>query len=161
MEEQPLPVAVSALIHENKTLLIKRNKPPFKGLWGLPGGKVRFGEHVDEAAIREIKEETGIESSFKSIRGIVSEKINEKYKTNVHAIIFVCELTPKSSKAVESREGSLKWFNLSDIDKFKKELIPSDLLFIKHFILKDKEIALTKSIIDKVGEKYLQTKFGE
>lgn len=154
-------MAISALVHENKILLIKRNKPPFQGLWGLPGGKVQFGEHVDEAATREIREETGIESDFKSIKGVVSEKINENNEIDTHVIIFVCELSPMGSDVIESREGSLKWFDMSNIDSFKEELIPSDLLFMKHFILKDKEIALTKSIINKIGEKYIQDKFGD
>jgi len=161
MEKLPLPVAISALVHENKILLLKRNKLPFQGLWGLPGGKIKFGEHVDEAAIREIREETGIESIFKSIRGIVSEKINENKETKTHVLIFVCELALSSSEIIQSREGSLKWFDLNRISSFEKELIPSDLLFIKHFILKNKRISLTKSIIDKIGEKYIQTRFGE
>jgi 8-oxo-dGTP diphosphatase len=53
--------AVGALvIHEGRVLLVKRGKPPSKGLWAIPGGSVRLGESMQEAAERETLEETGV-----------------------------------------------------------------------------------------------------
>ena len=43
-----------------KVLLIQRDLPPFEGQWALPGGFVRMDETLDEAALRELQEETGI-----------------------------------------------------------------------------------------------------
>lgn len=51
-------------IKKLKILLIKRGKHPFKDMYALPGGFVRKQETVDEAAYRELKEETGIECTF-------------------------------------------------------------------------------------------------
>ncbi|MBM3250887.1 MAG: hypothetical protein FJZ07_01440 [Candidatus Nealsonbacteria bacterium] len=46
MEKKLLNIAIAPLIHDNKILLLKRNKPPFRGLWGMPGCKAEFGEHI-------------------------------------------------------------------------------------------------------------------
>jgi len=46
-----------------KILLIKRKNPPFKGRWAIPGGFVEMDEDLEECALRELKEETGVEKA--------------------------------------------------------------------------------------------------
>jgi 8-oxo-dGTP diphosphatase len=41
-------------------LLIRRGRAPHKGMWSIPGGKVEFGERLEEAGLREVLEETGV-----------------------------------------------------------------------------------------------------
>ncbi len=54
-------VAVGALVfRENRVLLVKRNQPPGKGFWAIPGGRLKLGETLKEAAEREVMEETGV-----------------------------------------------------------------------------------------------------
>jgi len=57
---QPI-IGVGALVKcDLGVLLVKRAKPPSQGLWAIPGGKVNWGETLQQAAEREILEETGI-----------------------------------------------------------------------------------------------------
>ena len=67
MEKKPIPVTICAIVSRKKILLIKRNDGHYKGLWAIPGGKIEHGEHLSGAAIREIKEEIGIDSKFQDL----------------------------------------------------------------------------------------------
>ena len=51
----------AVVFHQDRVLLVKRKNPPAAGEWAIPGGKVRLGETLQQAAEREIREETGIE----------------------------------------------------------------------------------------------------
>lgn len=54
-------VGAGAVVHrQGKVLLVRRNFPPNEGMWSIPGGRVELGEGVEEAAVREIREETGL-----------------------------------------------------------------------------------------------------
>jgi 8-oxo-dGTP diphosphatase len=61
-------VGVGALIFDGrKVLLIERGNPPLAGYWSLPGGAVETGERLEDALVREIEEETGLNISVDSI----------------------------------------------------------------------------------------------
>jgi 8-oxo-dGTP diphosphatase len=54
-------VAVGAIVfRDNRVLLVRRGEPPSRDLWAIPGGRVEIGETLQQAAEREILEETGI-----------------------------------------------------------------------------------------------------
>lgn len=58
----PRPIlGVSTLVrHDGRVLLVRRGREPFAGLWSLPGGRVEAGEALTDAAVREVREETGV-----------------------------------------------------------------------------------------------------
>jgi len=52
-------------------LLVKRGKPPLEGRWSLPGGRIEWGERAADAALRELKEETGVEAEIIGLADVV------------------------------------------------------------------------------------------
>lgn len=50
----------AVVVHQGQVLLVQRGRPPGAGLWAIPGGRQRLGETLQQAAEREILEETGV-----------------------------------------------------------------------------------------------------
>jgi len=59
-------------IRRGSVLLVRRGCPPFRGSWALPGGFVELEEKVEEAVVRELKEETGLRARPWKIVGVYS-----------------------------------------------------------------------------------------
>lgn len=85
--EKERPKVGSAVIVEKdgKFLLGKRNKKNYHGYWVIPGGGVRWGETIKQAAIREIKEETGLDIEIVKLIGH-QEVMN--LPENYHTVVF-------------------------------------------------------------------------
>jgi 8-oxo-dGTP diphosphatase len=63
-------LAVSAAIFRNgKVLIVRRARPPAQGVYTLPGGGVELGETLEEAVIREVREETALEVAPVALAG--------------------------------------------------------------------------------------------
>jgi len=56
-----LLAASVAIVRKTDLLLIQRNRPPSEGLWTLPGGRLEPGETAEQCAVREVREELGLE----------------------------------------------------------------------------------------------------
>ncbi len=61
------------ILYNGGVVLVKRKHEPFKGHYALPGGFVEYGERVEEAAIREAKEETGLDVKLLRLVGVYSD----------------------------------------------------------------------------------------
>ncbi|VVB88396.1 ADP-ribose pyrophosphatase [uncultured archaeon] len=69
----PLLTVDALIIYEGKLVLIKRKNPPYKDQFALPGGFVEIGETVEEAVVREAKEETGLDIELIKLAGVYSD----------------------------------------------------------------------------------------
>jgi len=158
-EINPLAVVLTAVLFEGKILLLKREGAVFQGHWGFPGGKIKFGENLKEAAIREAREETGLDCEFIALRGIANEIIKElpNEKPSEHFLLFVCELKPKHLQLTRSIEGQVEWFELA---KLPDHVIPSDLRMLKEFILENQRSLPTHNIfLRQQGQDYFVEAF--
>ncbi|TBW53782.1 NUDIX domain-containing protein [Marinobacter halodurans] len=59
----PRPAVIVILERDGAFLLVQRNNPPDAGLWGHAGGKLEWGESLEQAALRELREETGLDAA--------------------------------------------------------------------------------------------------
>ncbi|MCX7162050.1 MAG: NUDIX domain-containing protein [Betaproteobacteria bacterium] len=69
----PAPVAMAVIEHEGKLVLIRRRDAPLAGYWAPPAGYVEIGESVAGAAIREAREESGLEIVLDELAGVYSQ----------------------------------------------------------------------------------------
>lgn len=69
--QRPVPTVGVVCLKGDLVLLIKRGTPPRLGQWSLPGGRIEWGEAVDVAALRELKEETGVEAELTGLLDVV------------------------------------------------------------------------------------------
>jgi 8-oxo-dGTP diphosphatase len=87
--ENPLPV-VSAILEDSRSiLLVKRDRPPSRGLWCLPTGFAEAGESIEQAALRELEEETGIKGKIVKLQDVDSYK--SRFYGDLLFLTFVVE----------------------------------------------------------------------
>ena len=66
-----IPCVGIVCLRGEDVLLIRRGKPPKQGEWSIPGGRIEFGEPAQHAALRELKEETGITAELTGLIDVV------------------------------------------------------------------------------------------
>lgn len=67
------PCAAAVIVRDGRVLLARRAREPFAGWWEVPGGFVERGEHPTEAAVREVREELGIDITLTGLVGTYLE----------------------------------------------------------------------------------------
>ena len=67
----PVPCVGVVCLREDEVLLIRRGTPPRQGEWSLPGGRIEPGERAVDAALRELREETGVEAEITGLLDVV------------------------------------------------------------------------------------------
>ena len=143
-EKNPLPVVLIALFDKNKILLAKRNREPYKGFYGILGGRQTFGMLTKDVVNKEVMEETGFSAKEDSIevRGLYSEILLDRQGNPKDHFIFRTCKAEADRKVSENLEGTdiekFKWFNLPLSEEIKSKIIPTDLVMLEH-ILSEKD----------------------
>jgi ADP-ribose pyrophosphatase YjhB (NUDIX family) len=106
----PTPGVVVLIEEDGQVLLGKRSGSYGTGKWGLPMGFIEFDEDFLTAAIREVKEETGLDIEIRSILSVVSNFLSSRLHTL--AIILLARVVGGKPNAADDLE-SLEWFPLA------------------------------------------------
>lgn len=129
MYKTPSLTVDAVVISENEDIvLINRRNDPYKHFWALPGGFVEYGETVESAIIREVKEETGLDVELNSIVGVYSEPERDP---RGHTIT-ICYIARESGGKLKADTDA------SDAQYFhKNEVLRLKLAFDHEIIIKD------------------------
>lgn len=126
------------VIEDKKILLIKRKNSPFRGKWALPGGFVDYGERVEDAVLREVKEETGLDTIIENLLGIYSDP---KRDPRGHTVSIVYLLSVKGGTLKGSDDALLaKFFEIDAMPPlaFDHKKIIKEATYTLHYGMQEK-----------------------
>ena len=128
-QDKPLREGASiALFKDRKVLLVRRKRPPFAGLWSLPGGKAEGQETPRDAVIRELKEETGLEAD---IQGIVNTvKMAAEGDVGGYRLTVFYGLPTAGGLEAGADAEAAEWVHLDDIEALAMTPGTADLIWI-------------------------------
>lgn len=100
---------------EGKWLVVKKKYSGLKGVWSIPAGFVQEGETADEAALREVKEETGIDCVVTGMVGFRTGVIRGEISDNM--AIFACKPIDETQPICIQEEElfDAKWLSLNEL----------------------------------------------
>jgi 8-oxo-dGTP diphosphatase len=98
-----------------RLLLIRRKHPPFRGQYALPGGYVEYGETTEQAAARELAEETGLVAADVSLIGVYSDPRRDP-RGHVVSIAYRVAVTAYDLRAGDDAADAAFVVNWEDLD---------------------------------------------
>ena len=118
MTDRPIVGCLAVVKRGATILLVQRSKPPGIGKWGFPGGHLEMGETVLECAVRELREETGIEAETAAILtafDFIERDAAGKAKRHFTLIAILCDWRAGEGELLEDA-SALGWFTLAEAE---------------------------------------------
>lgn len=119
--DSPLIGVGAVIVEGGRALLIRRGQPPLLGEWSLPGGVLECGETLRDAAIREVREETGLAVVVSEMLGVYERIIrSEDGQVRYHYVLidFLCRPSGGELKA-GSDAAEVGWFCREELPALK------------------------------------------
>jgi 8-oxo-dGTP diphosphatase len=135
--DKPFGLSVRAVIYDKqgRLLLLKRSMKSknYPGKWEFPGGKVDPGERFDDAMLREVREETGLNVRLKRFIGAAKADM-----PHIIAIQMVMELdAPDTDPIISDEHEAYTW--MSPVDMLSMELVDWVGPFVKKYLVDKNE----------------------
>ena len=115
--ELPLVGVGAIIIEDDRVLLVKRAHPPIQGQWSIPGGVLEVGEMVQEAAIREAREETGLVVEPGELLGVYDRILRDPdQRVQYHYVLidFLCR--PVGGELLAASDAAeVRWFRREEL----------------------------------------------
>lgn len=117
MTQSPKVAAMAVVIREDQVLLVKRRNEPDAGWWGFPGGHVDLGETALMAAVRELREETGV--TGRALRYLTNVDVivrDEDGSVRFHFLLaaVLCDYLAGEPKA-DDDVSEAAWVSINDV----------------------------------------------
>ncbi len=141
---EPKLVAVVLIEHNRQLLLGKRNMNPAKGLWSFPGGYVDRFERVEDAALREVKEETNLEVALEELLGVYSEKGNP-----VVLLVYQASLI-SGLEVMQAQPEEVSELRFFDPDNFPEMAFSSEVAIMRDW--RARQVSSQALILDFKGK---------
>lgn len=130
--QNPRPTATALVLCNNKLLFTKRAREPLKDWWDLPGGFIDKGEDPEECAIRELKEETGLDIKIEKLLGIYTGTYPSEFDPfDILSIAYIATCFTDIVRAEDDVRES-RWFSKDKIPR--KIAFDSNQEIIKDFL---------------------------
>lgn len=122
-------IVVLAPGQTQRILLIRRGNQPFVGCWALPGGFVDEGEQVTDAALRELREETGLHLDNLRLLGVYDTPGRDPRGWTV-SVVYVTSVAREMQVAGADDAGDARWFAADELPQlaFDHAVIVADAL---------------------------------
>ncbi|MCP5432023.1 MAG: NUDIX hydrolase [Alphaproteobacteria bacterium] len=117
MSARPVVGVSAALWEAGRLLLVRRARPPFAGLWSLPGGKIEPGEAARAACLRELAEETGLAAELLGLVDVADIVLREGAAVTAHVTLLVFAARRLSGEARAGGDAAdLRWASPAELD---------------------------------------------
>ena len=129
--DRPFLAVSVAVWRGREALLVRRARPPMASIWSFPGGLVETGERLEEAAVREVREETGLDVEIVApIDRAEVIRRDDTGKVERHYVIMVFAGRYISGEARAGDDAdAVAWVDLSQLDGY--ELTPDTARILK------------------------------
>lgn len=101
--------------HQTKVLLIQRGNEPFKNRWAFPGGFIEMDETLEESAVRELHEETGLQGVSLKQFGVWGDPGRDPRGRTVSVVFYGFTDIKNSIVAGADDAKNAAWFKLNEI----------------------------------------------